>query len=204
MTLNELVPWRKGRRNITAGDNEQDRPFYALQRQMNRLFEDFFGDFSLQPPKGWSGFETDFIPRIDVTEDEKEITVTAELPGIEQKDLEVSIRDGMLTLHGQKKQETEEKQDAEQLYFDGLHFTLNQPEFARDHRIALTLMELIEQRKLLSNIIPHEPSEDKVRVIIGKENKAETIHDYSVVLVRYGLPKVATWQDACLRYWRPR
>lgn len=91
-----------------------------------------------------------------------------------------------------KLMEAEDKDEFEEPCFDGLHFTLNQPEFTRDHRIASTLMELVEQRKLLSSIIPPEPASDKVRVIIGKENKAEVIHDYSIVLAHYGLPEEAT------------
>ena len=91
-----------------------------------------------------------------------------------------------------KLMEAEDKEEIDEPCLDGLHFTLNQPEFTHDHRIASTLMELVEQRKLLSSIIPPEPASDKVRVIIGKENKIEAIREYSVVLARYGLPEEAT------------
>lgn len=111
MALNQLVPWRKGRRNVGVRGDEEDRPFYALQRQMNRLFDDFFGDFALQPWKGWYNLESDFVPRLDVAETEREITITAELPGMEQKDIEVSLADGLLTLRGEKKQSAEEKKE---------------------------------------------------------------------------------------------
>ncbi len=111
MTLNNLVPWKKGRRSLALGGEEPSHPFYALQRQMNRLFEDFFGDFPLQPWRGGADLDSGFMPRVDVAETDKDIAVTAELPGLEQKDIEVRIADGLLTLTGEKKQSSEEKKD---------------------------------------------------------------------------------------------
>lgn len=111
MTLNQLISWGRSRHNPLIRDDERNQPFYVLQRQMNRLFNDFFGDFSLQPGNGWSDFESEFVPRLDVAETDKEITVTAELPGMDQKDIEVSIHDGLLTLKGEKKQSSEEKKE---------------------------------------------------------------------------------------------
>lgn len=90
-----------------------------------------------------------------------------------------------------KVMEAEDKQEYEELNLHGLHFTLSQPEFTRNHRIALTLMELAEQHNLLRSVIPSELSGERARVIIGKENKTEAIHDYSVVIIHYGLPQEA-------------
>ena len=84
----------------------------------------------------------------------------------------------------------EDNQEHEEHYLDGLHFILNQPEFAHNQRI-LALMELVEQRHLLKSIVPPEITSNMVYVIIGKENKTEAIHDYSVVISRYGLPTEA-------------
>ena len=90
-----------------------------------------------------------------------------------------------------KVMETEDSRRYEEHYLvDGLHFVLNQPEFAHNQRM-LTLMELVEQRNLLRSIVPAELTSGRVRVIIGKENKTEAIHDYSVVISRYGLPEEA-------------
>jgi heat-inducible transcriptional repressor len=83
--------------------------------------------------------------------------------------------------------EAEDKQEYEEHHLNGLHFMLNQPEFAHSQRM-LTLMELVEQRSLLRSIIPAGLTSSQVQVIIGKENKAEAMRDYSVVIIRYGLP----------------
>jgi len=84
----------------------------------------------------------------------------------------------------------EAKEGHEEPFLDGLHFMLSQPEFCHNQRI-LALMELVEQRSLLKSIIPAKLPSRGVQVIIGRENKAEPIHDYSVVISRYGLPREA-------------
>ena len=68
------------------------------------LFDRFFEDEFL-PMRG----EKSWAPAFDISENEKGYTVRAELPGIDEKDLEVTISDGMLSVKGEKKQETEEK-----------------------------------------------------------------------------------------------
>jgi len=86
--------------------------------------------------------------------------------------------------------QAEDEQEYEEPYFNGWHFMLNQPEFIRNRRM-LALMELVEHRNLLSTIIPHQMPCQGVQVIIGKENKAEVIQDFSVVISQYGLPQEA-------------
>jgi heat-inducible transcriptional repressor len=99
---------------------------------------------------------------------------------------EQQVTDSMLKL-----MEMEDNQEHDESYFDGLHFTLNQPEFSHNSWLAQSLMELIEQRSLLKNIAPSRSAEKGVQVIIGGENKSEALRDYSVVISRYGLPEEA-------------
>ena len=86
--------------------------------------------------------------------------------------------------------QAEDEQKYEQFCLDGLHFTLNQPEFRRGQRGQI-LMELVDCRNLLRTITPEEIARQGVQVIIGKENKAATIQDCSVVINQYGLPEEA-------------
>ena len=86
--------------------------------------------------------------------------------------------------------QAEDEQESERSYLDGLHFALNQPEF-RQAQWLLTLMELVECRRLLRTITPEEVVRHGVQVIIGKENKAEAIQNCSVVISQYGLPEEA-------------
>lgn len=91
MVIRNLVPWTR----------EEVDPF--------RTFERFFRDFDLAPLVGTTRDVGNFAPRVNVEDREKEIAVTAELPGLEEKDVEVSLEPDSLTLKGEKKAEHEEK-----------------------------------------------------------------------------------------------
>ena len=101
------------------------------------------------------------------------------------KDKGLSPAEQQLTDCLVKMMQAEDEQEYEEPYLDGLHFTLNQPEFVGSKRI-LDLMELVEHRSLLRAILPQELSIHEVQVVIGRENKAEVIHNCSVVISRYG------------------
>jgi HSP20 family protein len=73
---------------------------------MDSLFDNFFRGFDLEPLE--SRFGT-FAPHIDISESDKDITVSAELPGMDEKNIEVSLSDDMLTIKGEKKEEKEDK-----------------------------------------------------------------------------------------------
>lgn len=80
-----------------------DDPFYSLQREMNRLFDDTFRGLPAVPGNGKA-----LAPSMDVKETDKAVVVQAELPGVDQKDLELTYVDGVLTIKGEKKAEKEE------------------------------------------------------------------------------------------------
>jgi len=84
----------------------------------------------------------------------------------------------------------EGEQEYEHFNLDGLHFTLNQPEFRRGEG-GQVLTELVDGRNLMQTITPEKLAVQKVQVIIGKENRAEPIQQCSVVINKYGLPEEA-------------
>ena len=75
---------------------------------MNKVFEDFRRGLGFIQPS-WSEPISEFNAKIDVKETDKEIVVTAEIPGVDMKDINVSIKEDTLQLTGEKKQEKEEK-----------------------------------------------------------------------------------------------
>lgn len=83
-------------------------PFSYLRNQINRVFDDFWGESWLEPRRemGVAGF----WPQVDVTETDKEIKVCAEIPGVNPKDIDVSVEDGTLTIKGEKKYDREENE----------------------------------------------------------------------------------------------
>jgi len=111
MSVRDLIPWGRERVPSVQGGEVMD-PFLSLHREMNRLFEDVLRGFEGRTPFAAFGGRTPFAafgglawPRLDVVDTEKEYRVTAELPGLDEKDVELSIRDGVLTLKGERKLE---------------------------------------------------------------------------------------------------
>lgn len=113
MSVRDLIPWARdnGNRTPTLFREGSDRdPFLSLHREVNRLFDDVFRGFdSRLPPLGrFSSFGGNW-PSVEISDQEKELRVTAEVPGLEEKDIEVMLDDGVLTLKGEKRSETEDK-----------------------------------------------------------------------------------------------
>jgi len=76
--------------------------FTSLQRQMNRLVDNFFGRTQLMPfEENLSGWE--FGPSVDIYEDDKKLTFKVEVPGIDEKDVKVEIENNVLTVRGERK-----------------------------------------------------------------------------------------------------
>lgn len=110
MAISDLVPWKWGEKKVPVKHGEQDGdPIHALQRNMNQLFDNFFTGFGLAPFGGFGEQLGTFNPRIDLSETDNEIKVSAELPGLDENDLEVSLTHNTLTIRGEKKEEKEDK-----------------------------------------------------------------------------------------------
>lgn len=106
-TERKIVPYK--REGNLAVKREESEPFGLLRREIDRLFDDFTRGFTLEPFRMLEERTRTFSPVVDVTESEKDITVTVELPGMDEKDIELSITDGQLTIQGKKREEKEEK-----------------------------------------------------------------------------------------------
>jgi len=102
MALKDIVP---GSKSLLVKRDEAD-PFALIKRRMDDIFEDFLHGFDLQPFESRLGV---FSPNIDVVENDKEIRISAELPGMEEKDIEVSLNRDSLSIKGEKKEEKEDK-----------------------------------------------------------------------------------------------
>ena len=88
----EMIPWR-ARKELEA-----------LRREMDRLWEGFFGERAFEPIEKWS-------PALDLAETKDNLVVKAELPGIDPKDISIDLSGDVLTVRGEKKQEKEEKEE---------------------------------------------------------------------------------------------
>jgi HSP20 family protein len=102
MAIRDLISWSRNQELAPARDSFD--PFLTLHREMNRLFDDVwrgFGSPSLSPL-----MEGRFAwPKIELSDSEKALTVSAELPGLTEKDVQLEIANGVLTIRGEKKAE---------------------------------------------------------------------------------------------------
>jgi HSP20 family protein len=109
MAIKDLIPWNHGR-DVTVRGRDEANPFLTLHREMNRLFDDVFRGFDLTP-FGFDPFEHRMgWPNIEVSEVGNEVKVTAELPGLDEKDVDIRLSDGVLVIRGEKKTESEDKE----------------------------------------------------------------------------------------------
>jgi HSP20 family protein len=121
MALRDLIPWRKrgrdlearrrggstpdpGGPDVNARQREERNPLFSLHHEMDRLFDEAFRSFDLMP------FGSDRVfdravgsPNIEVTETDQEVKVIAEVPGLEEKDLQVKFAGGVLVITGEKR-----------------------------------------------------------------------------------------------------
>ncbi len=96
----------KGTEKALAERRGLANPLGAFRQEMDKLMEGFFGGFDFHP---FGRRSVTFMPQVDVVDTEKEIKVSIELPGLDDKDVEVSLTRETLTIKGEKKEEKEEK-----------------------------------------------------------------------------------------------
>jgi HSP20 family protein len=99
LTLRSLVPSRER----SSLSRPEANPFGSLQREIDRLFDEFTRGVPMFATQAMANI----VPSVDVTETDKEIEITAELPGLERKDVEISLEDDVLTIRGEKQSESE-------------------------------------------------------------------------------------------------
>jgi len=104
MANRDLTPWRRG---LSPFGRD---PFHGFRREMNRLFDDFFAPVAGEG-RSFAGPAAVLTPSVDVDETEEAYVVTAEVPGIAEKDIELSLADNALTLSGEKRSEHEEESE---------------------------------------------------------------------------------------------
>jgi HSP20 family protein len=116
MNMRDLIPWSRNGERGSLARTEAPNPLLDLQRDMNRVFDDFWRGFDLPA----TAFGRSVWPTLDVSETDTEYKVTAELPGVEEKDVELTVRENALTLSGDKRNEREDR-DAGRYYAERFH-----------------------------------------------------------------------------------
>lgn len=122
--VSNLIPRRNRKSRLPVSVDRHSRypmeaweqPFIELRKATDRLFEDFFRGFRGQLPVKWNPWELtpdifgiDGWPRVDMSETDEEVKVTAELPGVEKDNIDISVTDDRITIRGQKEEKEEKR-----------------------------------------------------------------------------------------------
>ncbi len=110
MSIRDLAPWNWGKKNVPVRREERG-PLFDLERPPAGWLDDFWRDFPLADWREPFARLGDFSPRVELEETAREYKVRAELPGLTEKDIEVTLTDGELTLRGEKKSETSDERE---------------------------------------------------------------------------------------------
>jgi HSP20 family protein len=144
------------------------RPFESLRREVERLFEDFdrfswgmpfrHHAFGIEPftgrEVGWSA-----APAVDIVEKPKAYEITAELPGMDEKNIELKMANGGLTIRGEKQEEKEEKK--KDYYLRERHFGSFERSFALPEGVDQDKIEASFKKGVLTVILPKKPEAQK-------------------------------------------
>jgi HSP20 family protein len=144
------------------------RPLGSLRREIDRLFEDFDRDswrspfrrsvFELEPfwqrALPWGG-----VPAVDIVERDSAFEVTAELPGLDEKDVEVKLSDVGLTIKGEKRQEKEERKKG--YHVQERHYGAFERTFRIPEGVDADKIEAIFKKGVLTLTLPKKPEAQK-------------------------------------------
>ena len=109
MKLTDLVPWRTHEELSRSSTVD---PLTSFRREVNRLFDDFF---VAQGTHGFVDGNEAFTPAVDISETDASININVELPGMAEKDVELVLDDDVLTIRGEKKDESERSEEGVRL-----------------------------------------------------------------------------------------
>ncbi len=101
--LKSLIPWQSNARSLQPQKSMD--PFVSFRQAVDRMFDDFFEGFGHRALSAGQGGS--MTPTIDVADQDNALVVTAELPGLDENDFEVTLAGDVLTIKGEKKSETE-------------------------------------------------------------------------------------------------
>ncbi len=176
MFKTSLAPWRRPL-GLLRGERDEEHPMEAFHREVDRLFEDFWRGFELPMLGRLERPMAGMTPRMDLTEDEERIRVSVELPGMDEKDVEVVLGDNVLTIKGEKKAE---KEEAEKGYaYKERSFGSFRRSIPLHTEIVTDKVEATFEKGVLTVVLPKTPEAKKAYKKIpvqvsGKAKKLKT------------------------------
>ena len=109
MTFKNLIPLQWDRYD-TYGNHNYDKALFSLDKSMERFLNPINTDYLSNSFFDFRPVEQNKFPKVDITETDNNFLITAELPGLDEKNVDLTLDDGTLTINGEKKTETEDTQ----------------------------------------------------------------------------------------------
>jgi HSP20 family protein len=161
-------------RSVSAGGLH---PFESLHREVDRLFEDFerggwlrpFGRFGLDLPFWRTEMQLPTTPAVDVAEKDNEYEITAELPGMDESNIEVKLSNGTLTIKGEKSESKEEKK--KDYHLSERRYGSFQRSFSVPEGVDTDKIEASFKNGVLSLKLPKTPAAQKAEKKIAIKTK---------------------------------
>jgi HSP20 family protein len=162
------IPVMQKKRSVSSPSLQPWEPLESLHRQIDRLIDDFgravwqpfrhslFGAEPLWPRAVTWGAAA---PAVDVAETEKAYEITADLPGMDEKNIEVKVSDGSLTIKGEKQEEKEEKK--KDYYLHERHFGSFERSFGLPESVDADKIEAAFKKGVLTVTLPKKPEAQK-------------------------------------------
>lgn len=110
MSVSQLIPWNRNRNALTRSSVRD--PIFSLQREVNRLFDDMWNGFDLPMFHNGATMASTW-PTVDLIERDKELVLKVEVPGMEEKDIDVQFADQTVILRGERREERDEKKEGQ-------------------------------------------------------------------------------------------
>ena len=168
MALQDQLPSRRRKTELGRRSSALD-PITSLQEEMNRLFDDLFLGAVPSAYRQMEKQMAEFAPSIDVSETGKAIKITAELPGMEEKDISVTLEEDHLILAGERKEEKNEEN--EEYYHREMAYGSFQRTIPLNAKIDAGKAEAVFKNGVLKISLPKVPGTEKKK---GKKIKIKS------------------------------
>lgn len=131
MNMRNLIPWSRQDDRLPAIMRENDSsPISSFRREMDRLFDDAFSGFG----SGLASRQTFNWPSIELSETDNEVKLVAEIPGLSEDDIELTARDGVLTLKGERRLEEDQQNGYSERYYGRFERHIALPQGAEEDK----------------------------------------------------------------------
>lgn len=174
MAIRSLIPF--GRTGALSRGDDSD-PFFSLRRDMDRMFEDFTRGWAVPEAFRGNGF---LSPKVDIAETDKGLELTAELPGIDEKDIDLELAEGVLTLKAEHQAEKEEKDEKKKYHLVERSYGTFMRRFALPFEADQDKVEAHFKKGVLHVFVPRSAQPEKAtrKIAIGgaKSGKEDIRH----------------------------